>query len=139
MRDTYTAKVHREGTAWVGTVPDLEGVHSWHPKSLAGLRQGLAEAIVLAEDLPDDAIAEVAARIDLDVDFGDRDVDAIAGVAAGKREVAARATREAEEATVEAVRKLTDIGLSNRDVGVVLGISHQRVAQLAPKRLKRAN
>jgi len=139
MRNVYWANIHREGTAWVGTVLDLEGVHSWHPKSLAGLRQSLAEAIVLAEDLPDDAIAEVAARIDLDVDFGDRDVDAIAGEAAGKREVAARAQREAETATAEAVRKLTDLGLSNRDVGVVLGISHQRVAQLAPKGLKQAN
>ena len=63
MRDTYTADVHREDGAWVGTVPDLEGVHSWHPESLAGLRQGLAEAIVTAEGLGNDAVTEVASRI----------------------------------------------------------------------------
>mgnify|MGYP001026901631 CR=1 FL=1 len=63
MRDTYTADVHREDGAWVGTVPDLGGVHSWHPETLAGLRQGLAEAIVTAEGLPDDAVGEIASRI----------------------------------------------------------------------------
>ena len=93
MRDTYTAKVHREGTAWVGTVPDLEGVHSWHPKSLAGLRQGLAEAIVLAENLPDDEIGDVAACIVLDVEFPDRSVTEFTAAVRHKRESAARAQR----------------------------------------------
>ena len=139
MRDTYTAKVHREGTAWVGTVPDLEGVHSWHPKSLAGLRQGLAVAIVLAEDLPDDEIGDVAACIVLDVEFPDRSVTEFTAAVRHKRESAARAQRDAEEATADAVRRLTSAGLSARDTGAVLGISHQRVAQLAPKGLKKAN
>jgi len=134
VRGTYNATARREGTAWVGAVPDLEGVHTWHPRSLAGLRQGLAEAIVMAEDLPDSAIPEVASRICLDVDFPVGEVTAVAQDARRKREIAAQAQRDAEEATFEAVHRLTVAGLSARDAGIVLGISHQRVAQLTPKR-----
>ncbi len=133
MRETYHATVHREGTSWVGVVPDLDGVHTWHPRSLAGLRQGLAEAIVMAEDLPDSAIPEVTARIRLDVDFPAGEVTVAARDARHKRAIAAQAQREAEEATLEAVSRLTAAGLSARDAGAVLGISHQRVAQLVPK------
>lgn len=133
MREQYRATVHREDGAWVGQVPDLEGVHSWHPKTLAGLRQGLAEAIVLAEDLPDEAIGEVVERIAMDVDFPNPEITALADLARAKRTAAAKAQRDAESATEAAVRELTSAGLSARDTGAVLGISHQRVAQLASK------
>jgi len=133
VRDTYVAKAHREGTSWVGVVPDLEGVHTWHPRSLTGLRQSLAEAIVMAQDLPDSAIPQVRSRIRLDVEFPAGEVTVAAQDARRKREIAAQAQRDAEEATFAAVHLLTSAGLSARDAGAVLGISHQRVAQLAPK------
>jgi predicted RNase H-like HicB family nuclease len=41
---------------------------------------------------------------------------------------------EARRATVAAVAALRDAGLSERDAGALLGISHQRVHQLAPSR-----
>ncbi|MDZ7732497.1 MAG: hypothetical protein U5R31_04730 [Acidimicrobiia bacterium] len=46
------------------------------------------------------------------------------------REEAERAAEAAAQATIEAVRSLTDQGLSRRDIADLLGISYQRVQQL---------
>ena len=41
---------------------------------------------------------------------------------------------QARAATAAAVAALRDVGLSERDTGTLLGLSHQRVHQLAPER-----
>ena len=46
------------------------------------------------------------------------------------RTAADRAGAKAQQQTVEAVRALTDLGLSRRDAAELLGLSHQRVHQL---------
>ena len=46
------------------------------------------------------------------------------------RREAERAGTEAQQATADAVRRLTKMGLSRRDAADLLGISHQRVQQL---------
>jgi len=46
------------------------------------------------------------------------------------RSAAERAGAKAQEHTVHAARALTELGLSRRDAGVLLGLSHQRVQQL---------
>jgi len=51
------------------------------------------------------------------------------GVARARRE-AERAGANAQARTVEAVRELTELGLSRRDAAELLGLSHQRVQQL---------
>ena len=43
---------------------------------------------------------------------------------------AARAGSDAKETTIDAARRLSEMGLSRRDAADLLGISHQRVQQL---------
>jgi predicted RNase H-like HicB family nuclease len=45
-----------------------------------------------------------------------------------------KAHEQARAATVAAVAALRDAGLSERDAGTLLGLSHQRVHQLTPER-----
>ena len=46
------------------------------------------------------------------------------------RGAAERAWAKAQQQTIEAVKALTDLGLSRRDAAELLGLSHQRVHQL---------
>lgn len=46
------------------------------------------------------------------------------------RNAAGRVGAKAQQQTIEAVRALTDLGLSRRDAAELLGLSHQRVHQL---------
>ena len=46
------------------------------------------------------------------------------------RSAAERAGAKAQQQTIEAVKALTDLGLSRRDAAELLGLSHQRVHQL---------
>jgi predicted RNase H-like HicB family nuclease len=46
------------------------------------------------------------------------------------RSAAERAGAKAQQQTVEAVKALTELGLSRRDAAELLGLSHQRVHQL---------
>ena len=88
-----------------------------------------------AADAMREAIAFVA-----QVDPADVEVDVRAAIpdevgthvraAAHLREVAQRANREAAAESRAAARVLRDAGLSVRDVGTVLGVSHQRAHQL---------
>lgn len=45
-----------------------------------------------------------------------------------------KAHEQARVATAAAVAALRNVGLSERDTGILLGLSHQRVHQLAPER-----
>jgi predicted RNase H-like HicB family nuclease len=45
-----------------------------------------------------------------------------------------KAHEQAMDATAAAVAALREVGLSERDSGTLLGLSHQRVHQLAPER-----
>ena len=54
----------------------------------------------------------------------------VADVVVRARSAAERAGAKAQQQTVEAVKSLTDLGLSRRDAAELLGLSHQRVHQL---------
>jgi predicted RNase H-like HicB family nuclease len=58
------------------------------------------------------------------------DVALLATEVSQARFAAERAGADAQRATVEAVKRLTRMGLSRRDAADLLGISHQRVQQL---------
>lgn len=127
----YEARVQREGKkAWSGEVPGLAGTSTWHPSSLSGLRRSLAEAIVLAEDLPDEAVEAVEGRIEFVLTGTD---GTLVEKTRKKRAQAEQQRAEAEQLTVTTVHTLRKAQFSNRDIAALTGLSHQRVAQISSK------
>lgn len=123
---TYTVEVTREDDEWLGEVPGLPGGRT-SARTLAVLRREIVDAIILADDLPDDADVEVV-------------LVAADGVPADVAEALAlsverhRVERERSEVTARTevlARRLVGEGWSVRDVAGALGVTSGRVSQLA--------
>ena len=56
--NTYRVIVTREDGNWLADVPELEGAHTF-VRSLPSLDKAIREVIVLAADLPDEAMPEL--------------------------------------------------------------------------------
>lgn len=113
-----------ESGSWIAAVPAVSGCHS-HGRSLVEARRRIREALALwVED------AATAELID-DVRIARPALAAVrrSDVA---RDRAANARTAAGEATAEAVERLVrDCALGVRDAAYLLGLSFQRVQQLA--------
>lgn len=120
----YTAVVVRdEDGYWFVDFPDVPGCHT-QGRTLRAARERMRDALSLFVDdadrgeivedlrLPSNALAAVRRTAQL-------------------REQAAETQQESQAAARVAVRILLDAGLTLRDVGDVLGLSFQRVHQLA--------
>lgn len=122
-RTTYKVTATREDGWWVLDVPELEGVFSQ------------ARRLDQAEDMARDAIAVM-----LDVPEESFDVvvePRLMGAAAKDLQEALEARgwlvevqTKAATTTVTATRRLHEEGLPVRDIGRLLGLSHQRVAKI---------
>jgi hypothetical protein len=119
----YTVLARRVGNWWA---LDVEGVHGAHTQ---------VRRIDQAEEMAREAIAGV-----LDIAPTAFEVVVAPEVPADARTAVTQATRarleaaQAQEAasklTQHAARRLVETGLTVRDAGVLLGVSHQRIAQL---------
>jgi len=127
---SYRVVVTRENGHWLADVPELQGAHTY-ARNLPTLDQAVREVIVLAADLPDEAMPELV--IDYDYHTGDPELDTAAVEVRRLRrqadELAAAATAQTEQAAI----RLVASGLSVRDAAALLGISPQRVSQLTAK------
>lgn len=121
---TYTVRYERDETGWwVATIKEVKGCHT-QGRTIEQARKRIREALSLVVDDSDDALF----------------IDDIALPANArtllKRVLATRKRAEKEAAklqnsTAEAVQVLTmEVGVSVRDAGELLGLSHQRVHQL---------
>ena len=123
----YTVSYERDEAGWwIARVHGIEGVHS-NGRTIAEARRRVREALSLA--VGDEAAAKAEFRDDVKLP-----AEIKAGVASYRKAKAAE--RKAQEQTITAARALSaklvrKLGLSVRDVGELLGISHQRVHQLA--------
>jgi predicted RNase H-like HicB family nuclease len=126
----FRVVVTREDGRWLADVPELQGAHTY-ARSLPSLDQAVREVVVLAAELPDEAMPELV--LDYDYHTGDPELDATAlEVRLLRRqadELAAAATARTGQLAVQLVAR----GLSVRDVAALLGISPQRVSQLTAK------
>ena len=123
-RAVYRVNVTREQGAWLADVPDVPGAHTF-ARSLSALQRNVREVIVLMTDRADDALDD----FDLDVRYDVGDSSAAVAVARRARAEAEQAERASAEAIRQAVAELP-ASLSVRDVAALLGVSHQRVAQV---------
>ena len=128
MSNTYQVVVTREDGHWLADVPELEGAHTY-AKTLRKLDEYVREVVVMAADLPDDAMAGL--ELDYEYRLGDQDIDSqVRELRQARQELADR------QATVDRItRSLVNeaapaLHLSQRDVAAIAGISHQRVDQL---------
>lgn len=127
---SYQVVVTREDGAWLADIPELEGAHTW-ARNLLALDHAVREVIVLAADLPDDAMPTLDLDYVYDVhDQAVRDAE----VVRDRREEIHQAAQDLAAQTEETVRKLVRSGYSVRDTAVLTGVSHQRVSQLTRRR-----
>jgi predicted RNase H-like HicB family nuclease len=123
MRPTYTVVAERDRAWWVITVPELRGVFS-QARRLSQVEPMARDAISLLLDVDQDSF-DLLVREGLDPEAERVVADAIRA-----REDAVAQQRVAATKSREAVRALERLGLPQRDIGRLLGLSHQRVAQL---------
>lgn len=111
---------------WIAHVQDVAGVNS-DGRTVADARRRVREALALAIG---DATADAADLVD-EVKLP-RDARKVVARATAARSRLDAVQAEAQESTATAVRELRKrLGLSIRDIADLLGISHQRVQQLA--------
>jgi predicted RNase H-like HicB family nuclease len=126
----YRVVVTREDGHWLADVPELQGAHTY-ARSLPSLDQAVREVIVLAADLPDEAMPEL--KLDYDYHTGDPELDITALEVRRLRREADELAAMAAARTGQVAAQLVARGLSVRDVASLLGISPQRVSQLTAR------
>jgi predicted RNase H-like HicB family nuclease len=127
---TYLVAVTREDGQWLADVPAVPGTHTWG-RTLAGLERSVREAVALALDLPEGA--EATLLLAWDINTGDDQVDDAARQVREDRAALAAEDRALQERTREIARQVLAGGLSTRDAARLLGISVQRISQIAPQ------
>jgi predicted RNase H-like HicB family nuclease len=123
MRPRYTVEVERSGRWWAISVPELRGVHS-QSRTLDGVERMAREAIALFLDVSDGSF-DVEVRRALEPE-----VERVVHEAILARSAALEQQRTASAKARAAALALRDRGLPQRDIGRLLQLSHQRVAQL---------
>lgn len=119
----YTAIFERdESGAWLARIPSIRGCHTYG-RTLEQARTRLREALGLWIDRPEHAVIEEAIRLPADLRTAIQR-------SRRTRERAERERENAQEQTRAAAEALVDEGVSLRDAGELLGLSHQRVQQL---------
>jgi predicted RNase H-like HicB family nuclease len=118
------------GGWWVASVPSVAGCHT-QGRTLAQARERLKEALAASVegDLPE-VIEKL--RLPKDALVVLRDFKSSREAAAGAAERAAALTQRA------AVVLTRDVHVSLRDAAELLGLSHQRIAQILEERRERA-
>lgn len=123
VRPKYTAIAQRDGSWWVIRVPDVSDIFT-QARRLDRVESVARDAISLMLEVPADSFdVDVVERLDPPTQ------EAIDDVVAARAAVAAL-KRSAGNKTRDIVLSLHQSGYPQRDIGRLVGISHQRVAQL---------
>lgn len=126
-RVVVVSEYHVIAQRWaLGWELHIEGVGVTQARSLATAERMAREYITLTYDLDDDADTTIHITPELD--------PTLAAETQAAREAASRAEQARDDAARrarEVVHDLKSAGLSSSDVAVVLGVSTQRVSQLA--------
>lgn len=130
-RLTYRVVVTREGDSWLADVPELSGAHTF-ARTLPTLDRAVREVIVLAADLPDEAMNEFA--LSWEYRTGDTALDEQTVQLRNLRAEADELSARASASTAAMARLLIERGMSVRDAAVLVGVSPQRISQMTARR-----
>lgn len=125
MNKTYAAQVSRDGKWWMIHLPEIDGLTQ--ARRIADVEQAARELVAVTLDVK---LSEVT----VDIRYED-----VAGVPVGEqlhaineeKAEAARLEEDAAAKTSQLVRALVNQKVPVRDIGALLGISFQRVHQIA--------
>ncbi|MFN0030400.1 MAG: hypothetical protein ACKV2O_24870 [Acidimicrobiales bacterium] len=117
---TYKAICSPEGDDWNIHIAEVDHVFTWAP-NLRKAAQYAQEAVALHLEVP---LEEV--EIEIMIADAEEELEA----ARSQRAAAEVTAAAAAEATRRAVAKLAELGLSDRDAALALGLSFQRVHQI---------
>ena len=126
MRPKYTVIAERDGAWWIISVRELDNVFS-QARRLDRVEYMARDAIALMLEVPPDSF-DIAVIQNLDPPTLEQ-LERVKEI----REAVATWRRRSSETTRETVRSLAASGYPQRDIGRLVGISHQRVAQLLGK------
>jgi hypothetical protein len=128
MNTTYEARVVREGSWWVA---DVVGVGATQGRNLDEVRRMVVDLVASMEDVPAESFS---VKLDIEVPGVTEKVS----LARQLVDQAARVQQEAAANSRLVVGELRQRGLSVGDVAKVLGVSPQRVSQIAAKAAARS-
>jgi hypothetical protein len=120
----FHANAYLEGKWWMVEIPEVNGLTQ--ARRLNDVTQMAREFIAATADIPLDSFElEMTIQRVHDLDIADR-VARIQSEKAQALELERRATEEAQALA----RQLSEANLTVREIGVILGVSHQRAHQL---------
>lgn len=128
MALSYTMELTREGKWWVVYVPEID--HATQARTLPEADEMARDLIQLVEEDHGVELAPAAIELHQTVHLPDQ-VASHLRQADQLRQQARTTQQSALREQSSAVRELRKAGVSLRDAGVALGLSHQRVSQLA--------
>lgn len=118
----YTANVEQDGRFWLIRVEEIDRVTQ--ARNLREVEEMARDLIAVMEEVESDSFA-LTINLSLPANAQHHIDEALR-----LREEAAEANRRAAEESRAAAKELAASGLPLRDVGKVLGVSHQRAQQL---------
>ena len=122
--DRYQVEVTRDGHWWMISVPEIDGITQ--ARRLTEVEQAARELIAVTLDV---RLSEVAVDVSLDIDG--IDVESTIDTISKEKAEAARLEEDAAVKTKTLVKDLVAHNVPLRDIGAMLGLSFQRVHQLA--------
>ena len=122
---TYTVSVTREGRWWIVRAPEIDQVTQ--ARRLSEVTKAARELIAVTLDIPMSTVS-VLVRVERVGDI--EDVTGRAEAIRGEHARADELARRAHDESRELARQLAGAHIPMRDIGELLGVSHQRVHQL---------
>jgi len=125
----YSATVHRDGRWWMVRIPALDGLTQ--ARRLSEATEMAREYIAASQEVPLETVS-------VDLSFSPiesvADIDTRITKITLDRKRAAKLEQEAIAETTKLVQELAAAEVPMRDIGAIVGISHQRVHQLTSAR-----
>ena len=118
-----TANCVRDGKWWIVRVPEIRGLFT-QVRRLDQVVEWVTDAASMLDDQPEDGWTVTVVP-----QLGAQN-DAVVTSAKLARERLRHAESQSAETNRTAITHLSALGLSTRDIGAILGLSHQRVQQI---------
>jgi hypothetical protein len=122
---TYDVNVTREGRWWMVEVPAIDGLTQ--ARRISEVEEMARSLVSITLDVPPSSVK--LGRIGIRVQGMKNVTDAVAEVTALRNE-AVHADAKAAEVMRKSAQQLAKADVPMRDIGSLLGVSHQRVSQL---------